>query len=335
MKNIFVFGIALIPCIAIYATDPQGALSGKFSLSETKQVQFAKGNLQYHCKNQEWRFAESQLTTLGSQNENISDTYDGWIDLFGWSTASTNYGVSTSKELNDYNGEFVDWGTKIGTGWRTLTLEELRYLLGWRSNGRTDFANKWGVAQVDGVNGLIILPDDWKLPDDIAAFFTFKSGKSSESDVSGFAAQNTYTKDQWKVMEESGAVFLPITGLREGNSILSDELTKGYYWAATSFIENDETCVNLTIQANSVLSSADSPWLGMSVRLVYDEPSSTPTAIEQTTEFTVYAVNGYIACPNEAQIFDLFGRNVTRLNGSLNGVYIVKVGEKAQKIVVK
>ncbi len=61
-----------------------------------------------------------------------------------------------------------------------------------------------------------------------------------------------------------------------------------------------------------------------------------PTAIEnvqQTAAF--FAENGRIVCDDEFQIFDLLGRNVTRLNGSLNGVYIVKVGEKAQKVVVK
>ncbi len=60
-----------------------------------------------------------------------------------------------------------------------------------------------------------------------------------------------------------------------------------------------------------------------------------PTAIEnvqQTAAF--FAENGRIVCDGEFQIFDLLGRNVTRLNGSLNGVYIVKVGEKAQKVVV-
>ena len=36
----------------------------------------------------------------------------------------------------------------------------------------------------------------------------------------------------------------------------------------------------------------------------------------------------------EDEIIDLLGCNVTRLNGSLNGVYIVKIGDKAQKVIV-
>ncbi len=328
MKKI-ILTICLIQCVTIFATTPQNALHGKFSVSETKQVQFAKGNLQYHCKNQEWRFAESQLTALGTQNENISDTYDGWIDLFGRSTAKTNYGVDTSTQIGNYNGNFVDWGATMGTGWRTFTIDELKYLLGWRGKGRTDFANKWGVAQVNGINGLILLPDDWNLPDNIAAFFTFNSGKSSND----FAEQNKYTAEQWQIMEEAGAVFLPITGLREKNSMVENESENGYYWTA-DMTEGNETYGLLYINAGTVGPLVDSPWLGVAVRLVCDV-RTTPTFIGETAEFPIYVEAGRVFCEQDFRVFDLFGRDVTRLNGSLDGVYIVKVGEKSTKVVVR
>ena len=56
-----------------------------FSVSEGKQVIFSPGNLQYHPKNDQWRFAENQYDRIGEANKNVSVTYDGWIDLFGWS----------------------------------------------------------------------------------------------------------------------------------------------------------------------------------------------------------------------------------------------------------
>ena len=62
--------------------------------------------------------------------------------------------------------------------------------------------------------------------------------------------------------------------------------------------------------------------------------TNATTALHNVEAFEIYTENGRIACEQEFQIFDLFGRNVTRLNGSLNGVYIVKVGDKAQKVVV-
>ena len=151
-----------------------------FSVSSSKQVYFSPGNLQYHPANKKWRFAERQTDYIGSENSNCSSTYNGWLDLFGWSTATTNFGVSTSTSSNDNSGSFVDWGTnKIGNDapntWRTLSYDEWYYL---RYN-RTNANDLVGVAQVNGVNGLILLPDNWTCP----AGVTFKSGFHSEYGV--------------------------------------------------------------------------------------------------------------------------------------------------------
>ncbi len=59
------------------------------------------------------------------------------------------------------------------------------------------------------------------------------------------------------------------------------------------------------------------------------------TALHNVEMQEIHTENGRIICDGEFQIFDLLGRNVTRLNGQLNGVYIVKCGDKAQKVVVK
>ena len=68
-------------------TSTEGAGSGKFSVSADKQVSFSKGNLQYQASTNTWRFAENQTDYIGEANANISATYDGWIDLFGWGTS--------------------------------------------------------------------------------------------------------------------------------------------------------------------------------------------------------------------------------------------------------
>ncbi len=69
------------------STGTEGSLVGKFSVSSSKQVSFSKGNLQYQASTNTWRFAESQTDYIGAANKNISATYDGWIDLFGWGTS--------------------------------------------------------------------------------------------------------------------------------------------------------------------------------------------------------------------------------------------------------
>lgn len=190
------------------------ALPGIFSVSPTKQVRFASGNLQNI--NGQWRFAEHQYDYLGAYDVTARD-------LFGWSTAATNFGMSTSIDNSDYSGDFVDWGTQIGYGdtWRTLSRAEWRYVL----NTRPGAASKKGTATVtiDGnaIHGLILLPDTRTLP----AGLSFTSGDGSWT-------LNQYTAAEWEQMEAAGAVFLPAAGLRYGTR-LYDVGTYGDYWSST------------------------------------------------------------------------------------------------------
>ncbi len=60
----------------------------------------------------------------------------------------------------------------------------------------------------------------------------------------------------------------------------------------------------------------------------------TPTALQGTEMPKIRIEGGRVVCDGAFRIYDLLGRNVTRLNGSLNGVYIVQVGATVQKIVL-
>ena len=51
-----------------------GILPGLFSVSETQQVQFSQGNLQYQASTNTWRFAEYQWNYIGNDNSNISSS---------------------------------------------------------------------------------------------------------------------------------------------------------------------------------------------------------------------------------------------------------------------
>ena len=236
-----------------------------FSVSETQKVTFSPGNLQYHPANNKWRFAESQLDYIGDANSNCSSTYNGWLDLFGWSTSATNFGVSTSTDWeNDYLGSFVDWGTnKIGADapntWRTLTYDEWEYLL----NTRTNANSLKGVAQVNGVNGLIFLPDTWVCP----AGVTFKSGFHSSNGVDYYAAYQTFTADQWSKLEAAGAVFLPAAAWRCGSNVRFEN--EGNYWSATEY--NSYSAYDFGFRSH-VAEDMDynSRFCGQSVRLVKD-----------------------------------------------------------------
>ena len=260
--------LLLIACVMVFLfmgcepNEPQ--LKGVFSVSAHKQVYFSPGNLQYHPANNEWRFAESQLDYIGEANSNCSSTYNGWLDLFGWSTGATNFGVSTSKVNNDYSGSFVDWGTnQIGSDapntWRTLTYDEWYYL----QYNRTNANDLVGVAQVNGVNGLILLPDNWTCP----AGVTFKSGYHSSYGVDYYAAYQTFTAEQWSKLESAGAVFLPAAGMRYGSNV-SNVQDYGGYWSATE--SNSNFAYFLYFYSDVANMYYDYRSSGPSVRLVKD-----------------------------------------------------------------
>lgn len=235
-----------------------------FSVSPSKKVMFSPGNLQYHPANKKWRFAPSQLDYIGYANKNCSSTYNGWLDLFGWSTSATNFGVSTSTSNSDYSGSFVDWGTNtIGTDtpntWRTLTYNEWGYLL----NNRPNASSLRGVALVNGVNGLILLPDNWVCP----AGVTFKSDFHSISGEGYYAPYQTFTAAEWSKLEAAGAVFLPAAGYRNGATVYN-VLYDGHYWSATE--NSSYYALYLFFYSDVAYMPTDDRCYGSSVRLVKD-----------------------------------------------------------------
>lgn len=232
-----------------------------FSVSASKTVTFSPGNLQYHAANDEWRFAPSQLDYIGEANANISSTYNGWIDLFGWGTG--NNPTNKSTDYNDYQ-TFVDWGVnKIGSyssnTWRTLTCYEWDYLC----NKRPNYDKLIGVAQVNGVNGLILLPDAWVCPNGV----TFKSGFHNDSGTEYYAAYQSISAAVWSKLKASGAVFLPSAGFRDGSSV-SYVRYFGHYWSATEF--HSSYANYLRIDSNEAYMYRSDRCLGHSVRLVQD-----------------------------------------------------------------
>ena len=233
MKRLLYFFCCVLAALLVGCESKEPATSNKtnktfvakpFSVSATKTVTFSPGNLQYHAANNEWRFAPNQTDYIGGDNENISSTYNGWIDLFGWGTG--NNPTNTNPEGED---TFVDWGVnKIGNDapntWRTLTYDEWYYLRYERPN----YDKLIGVAQVNGVNGLILLPDSWQCPSGV----TFKSGFHDNEGTEYYAAYQSISAADWSKLESSGAVFFPAVSSRDASSI---DIVQNYgvYWSVT------------------------------------------------------------------------------------------------------
>ena len=281
MKNVLFSMAALMITISTFATE--GALSGKFTINANgDKIVFSKGNLQYKASTHTWRFAENQYDLIGADNANISDTYDGYIDLFGWGTG--NNPTFTSEDREDYK-TFNEWGANaISNGgnqadlWRTLSTNEWLYLFHNRTNAEEHFA--W--ATVNNVRGIIILPDEWTTPDGL----TLASAADSSviwresypyyyyfEDSRTHFADNVYTSAEWQQMETAGAVFLPAgAGQRSGTEYYSDN-GEGLYWSSTG---GGDCPMHLRFAYYSLRPQATSMWnySGFSVRLVqtYKEP---------------------------------------------------------------
>ena len=251
---------------------------GIFSVSADKQVTFSKGNLQYTQSTNTWSFASAQYEMIGTDNvtggtvssdpkygdEKHGDALADKVDLFGWSTGANNFGVSTSTDYDDYSGSFVDWGTnKIGNDapntWRTLTEDEWDYVVFNRPNA----SSLKGVARVNGVNGLILLPDNWTCPSGVS----FKSGFHSEWGVDYYADYQTFTAAEWSLLEAAGAIFLPAAGARDG-SYVTDVQRGGYYWSATEGYSSGAYYLSFYLAEAGLGSQGRAN--GLSVRLVKD-----------------------------------------------------------------
>lgn len=241
MKKLFTL-LSLFLCFAsgAWAINTNGAMNGVFSVSSTKKVVFSQGNLQYVGT---WQFAENQWDCFSTSQS------DNHRDLFGWGTGDAPNKVSENN--SDYS-TFTDWGTNAITNggntanvWRTLTKDEWVYLFYTRENAATLF----GFGNVAGVNGLIILPDNWTTPE--GASFTASTtlgltdlGIYYHNANNDNYTHNTYTTaEQWAVMESAGAVFLPAAAYRNGTTV--DYIYYGgFYWSSTPESANNAYYLN-------------------------------------------------------------------------------------------
>ena len=259
-----------------------------FSVSETQKVFFSSGNLQWSAEGTHavadggtaagtWRFALNQWDTVGIDNENISSTYSGWIDLFGWGTSGydNKYPYIKNAPNIDYgngnidiSGTYYDWGvynaiynphtntTDAPGTWRTLTKDEWVYLLETRN---TASEIRYAKGSVNGVNGLIVVPDNWN-----TSIYPLSSTNTADAD---FTTNNISSAD-WTKMEARGCVFLPASGFRV-NTLVLFVGSIGYYRSTKHYSDN---------YANSLYfysSTLDPSYFqqrndGQSVRLVKD-----------------------------------------------------------------
>ncbi len=159
--------------------------------------------------------------------------------------------------------------------WRTLTQSEWAYL----ANERANAVNRRGVGTVNGIRGVILLPDDWAGSAITALTNTITIG-NSDKPASINWTDNVYSDTEWAVMEANGAVFLPAAGtLDPGNNAVgyynvSDTNAGSSYWTS-SYCTNREYAYALDLGTgggsyiNWRFDQSSRPF-GRAVRLVKD-----------------------------------------------------------------
>ena len=264
---------------------PEGAIPGLFTINDNgDQVLFSKGNLQYQASTNTWRFAENQYDYVGDatngnvyenevkcNNSLISDSYTGWIDLFGWgtsgynnkypymtSTTSTDYGPTGANSLTGTYANY-NWGVYIGStitngggssSWRTLQYDDIRYM---------SLHSTAGFATVAGTTGIIFLPDTFTDPKTNNGSGAFVGG------VNAYTANVYESGEEWEAMEAEGAVFMPAAGYRIGTEPAGIQQW-GYYWLEEVYDADNALCTSF--QSNYFSAAGALPRFGgTSVRL--------------------------------------------------------------------
>ncbi len=251
-------------------------------------VQFSNGNLLYkayptptwHIADNPWDFVGGTVTyntsitadfgtvyvddnrcsntKIRCTNNRIGDSsYEGYIDLYGWSTwgpggnpwqylTTDTYAWST-----DFNGT-IDNDTL--TDWRVLTKEEWEQLKTYHNTSRIGLVTLHGEDH-DDVRGAILLPDKCE----------------SVYNPDSWSDMNDDTWNSWK---NQGAVFLPATGYRQVQTVnqanQTGQKTSGYYWTSSSNSSDDSkgVCMYITSKTKMNTNSNFGKSYGMAVRLV-------------------------------------------------------------------
>jgi hypothetical protein len=250
--------------------------------SNGDQVRFSQGNLQYigSASTPYWKFADNQWEILGDNGQgSTSQNVDR--DLFGWGTSGYNHGSvcyqpwstsevyadyrpygSTTTNLYDETGK-AEWGYNAISnggntehlGWRTMTRSEWGYVFNQRT---TPSGIRYAKAIVNGVKGMVLLPDDWN-----ASYYSLNATNTPDVNFTS----NTISASQWSILEEHGAVFLPESGWRSGTD-LNNLTSYGTYWSSQEGNNTHAGCINFNDTYFSPTDTGERS-RGFSVRLVF------------------------------------------------------------------
>lgn len=261
---------------------PIRALNGEFSVSGSKKVKFAAGNVvctRTSSSSSDWTWGIYAKQYMKQDQTTNPTANDCEISMFCWgydATNSVNPINSTSR-----SDDWVDFGTPYNVGgdtWETLTKDELDYLLG-RSGNRQNTTHSsrmssHAYATVCGVSGVVIFPDSYRTQ----ASCTYKDNGTTKTydfpiSASGGTIAAISTEDDWQECEANGWVFLPANLKYRNGSVWQQNFTpasvRGFYMThwTTNPVSNRQKLMSWVIGTMNTANNGQTTY-ATAVRLV-------------------------------------------------------------------
>ena len=218
-------------------------------------VYFSRSNAHFDPTNSDptnrWYFAENQYDYEGTWHSNEPVSHFAWGTWFYDNPNIPVPGIITYDsygkpyQLNPigsyYTNNFYNTATANvtigGENWRVMTNDEWGYLLSRTKEVNGVTKPLYGFGNVHGINGLIVLPDNWN--GNVDGSFTY----GTASDWPNVYTESTTVK--WAWMEGAGAVFLPAAGYRYKGAATNSSINyyhsdvvgndkMGCYWSSTA-----------------------------------------------------------------------------------------------------
>ena len=262
---------------------PTGALSGKFSVAEGKQVYFSQGNLQYVKNESKWQFATTQYETVETDGQDVGENYanQNVVSLFGWGTSGKN------QESDSYYINYQPWATAAQEG-NYVSLDYNVYGYGPSNNVSPDYlsvdaGSDWGANAISNGGNLpklwrTLTKDEWtylvdtrKINGETGYGHTYIEATVNE--VFGVIIfhddYNGSTTGLTSIPE--GCLFLPAAGERYWTGVQAVGMS-GNYWSSSP-TDNTGTATLLSFMGmhgflGGLGSAITGRYYGFSVRLV-------------------------------------------------------------------
>lgn len=195
--------------------------SGAVSVSSSKIMFFATGNLCFDSSANSWKIAAHQYDIASDAS-----------DLFAWTANSSGSGSdeADSETFNDWGANTVlssDGTVSYPAGtWTTPRAEDFRYIVNSRkcsTVGKTENA-RYVKATVCGIPGLLIFPDEFTWPSDLSL-------PAKINVYNADFASNIYTEDQFTLLDAEGVAFLPCAGFKKDGAKAGVNIY-GFYWTS-------------------------------------------------------------------------------------------------------